>query len=147
MSSHDRPVQRGPSTSPAELRGLYDLYMGRGRASLRSIDLSHVSPFRRKVYSLLYQIPRSRVTTYGAIAEKTGSRRYARAVGAAVGSNPMPLLIPCHRVVLSSLRVGSYGIPSRRPFEGSQMKRQLLEREGVRFLKNKISDECLWFPN
>jgi O6-methylguanine-DNA--protein-cysteine methyltransferase len=93
ISPHDRPVRNRLSASPAEFQELYELYMGRRRADLRSIDLSHVSPFRRRAYSLLCRIPRGRVTTYGMIAERLESRRYARAVGTAVGSNLMPLLI------------------------------------------------------
>jgi methylated-DNA-[protein]-cysteine S-methyltransferase len=123
------------------------MYMGRGETDLGSLDLSHVSPFRRKVYLLLCHIPRGRVTTYGAIAEKVGSRRCARAVGLANSSNPMPLAIPCHRVVRSTLKVGYYGLPGREPWDGSHVKRQLLEREGVKFRDGKVSKESLWSPN
>jgi O-6-methylguanine DNA methyltransferase len=147
ISPRDRPVQKRPSAISTEFQELYDLYMGRRETDPCSIDLSHVSPFRRKVYTLLRRIPRGRVTTYGTIAEKLESRHYTRAVGTAVGSNPMPLVIPCHRVVLSTLKVGSYGMPGRKPSEGSHVKKRLLEREDVEFLDGKISSECLWFPN
>ena len=147
VSPHDRPVQDRASVISSKLEELYDLYMGRGKVNLNSIDLSQVSPFRRRVYILLCRIPRGQVTTYGTIAEKLESTDYARAVGTAVGSNPMPLVIPCHRVVLSTLNVGNYGMPGRKPSEGSRMKKQLLEREGVEFVDGKISRESLWFPN
>ena len=147
ISPRDRPVQKRPSAISTEFQELYDLYMGRRETDPCSIDLSHVSPFRRKVYTLLRRIPRGRVTTYGTIAEKLESRHYTRAVGTAVGINPMPLVIPCHRVVLSTLKVGSYGMPGRKPSEGSHVKKRLLEREDVEFLDGKISSECLWFPN
>jgi len=140
------PVRRIRSLNIANLRELYELYMGLGKANLSSLDLSHVSSFRRKVYLLLYHIPRGRVTTYGAIAKKLGSRRYARAVGTAVASNPMPLVIPCHRVVLSTLKVGYYGLPGLKPSEGSPAKKQLLEREGVTFRRGKVSKKSLWSP-
>lgn len=136
--------------SPAErrvLRDLQRLYMGKGKVNLNSIDLSHVSAFGKRVYLILHKIPRGRVTTYGAIASKFGSRRYARAVGTAVASNPLPLVIPCHRVVPSSLLIENYGLGGRAPSEGAYMKRRLLEREGVRFRGNRVSKECLWFPN
>jgi O-6-methylguanine DNA methyltransferase len=146
ISRLDGPVQSRPSVTSTKFQELYDLYMGRRRADLSSIDLSYVSPFRREVYTLLCRIPRGRVTTYGTIAEKLESRQYARAVGTAVGGNPMPLVIPCHRVVLSTLKVGSYGMPGRKPSEGAYMKKRLLELEGVEFLNGKVSSEYLWFP-
>jgi methylated-DNA-[protein]-cysteine S-methyltransferase len=143
----DRPVHKATFIDKTRFRALYDLYMGRGRTDLGSLDLSHVSPFRRKVYLLLWQIPRGRATTYGTIAKKLGSRSYARAVGTANSSNPMPLAIPCHRVIRSTLKVGYYGLPGREPWEGSDVKRQLLVREGVRFRDGKITKESLWAPN
>jgi len=134
---------------PADSRrflDLHDVFEGRGEVKMDSLDLSNVSEFRRKVYSVLSQIPRGHVTTYGAIAKKLGARRYARAVGTAVGNNPLPLLIPCHRVVPSSHKVGNYGMPGRQPSEGGYMKRKILEREGVKFLANKVAKESLWTP-
>lgn len=147
VALRDRSVQRGAAVISTKFQELYELYMGGRKADLTSLDLSHVSPFRRKVYLLLHRIPRGRVTTYGTIAKELGSRRYARAVGTAVGNNPMPLIIPCHRVVPSTLKVGNYGMPSRKPSEGSHVKKQLLEREGVKFRNGKISKESVWYPN
>ena len=141
-----RYVHINASTIPTEFRELCELYMGRGRVRPSSLDLSLVSPFRRKVYSQLCRIPRGRVTTYGRIAKKLGSGRYARAVGTANGSNPMPLAIPCHRVIPSTLNVGNYGMPGREPWEGSHVKKKLLQREGVKFRDNKVSKESLWSP-
>jgi methylated-DNA-[protein]-cysteine S-methyltransferase len=108
--------------------------------------LSNVSEFRRKVYSLLQAIPSGKVATYGALAKKVGGKRYARAVGTAVATNPLSLIIPCHRVVPASLRVGNYGMPGRKPSEGGYVKRGLLEREGVVFRGEKVSVESLWKP-
>jgi O-6-methylguanine DNA methyltransferase len=122
-------------------------YNGRGeRTSLRIVDLSSVSSFRRDVYSLLCKIPLGKVTTYGAIAQKLGSKRYSRAVGTAVATNPVPLIIPCHRVVSASLKVGNYGICGRKPSTGGYMKRILLEREGVRFQGEKVTKQSTWIP-
>jgi O-6-methylguanine DNA methyltransferase len=147
ISPRERSVRRTTAVTSGKLRELYGLYAGRRKADLRSLDLSNVSPFRRKVYLLLSRIPRGRVTTYGAIARKMGSRRYARAVGTAVGSNPMPLAIPCHRVVTSTLTVENYGMPGRKTSEGAHVKRRLLEREGVKFKDGKVSEESFWSPN
>lgn len=123
---------------------LHDLYMGNGKAEPNAYDLSHVSPFRRKVYSMLLAVPRGRVTTYGAIAEKMGSRLYSRAVGTAIASNPLPLVVPCHRVVTASLEVVNYGMPNHKPSEGARVKRGLLERESVVFVDGRPSRDCLW---
>jgi methylated-DNA-[protein]-cysteine S-methyltransferase len=111
------------------------------------LDLTHASQFQKRVYRLLCQIPHGRVTTYGAVARRLGGRRYARAVGTAVASNPLPLIIPCHRVVPASLTVGNYGMPGRKPSQGGYMKRRLLEREGVKFVGATVSRESVWTRN
>lgn len=113
---------------------------------MTSFDLSGVSGFRRDVYVLLCRIPRGKVTTYGAIARRLGGERYARAVGTAVATNPLPLIVPCHRVVPSSLKVGNYGMCGRDPTTGGYMKRILLEREGVTFEGERISRASIWNP-
>jgi hypothetical protein len=59
----------------------------------------------------------------------------------------MPLAIPCHRVVPSTLKVENYGMPGRKPSEGVHVKRQLLMREGVKFKDGNISEESFWSPN
>jgi len=128
------------------LQELYALFLGKGRMGLKELDLSHVTGFRRRVYLQLCRIPRGKVTTYGAIAKRLGSIAYSRAVGTANAMNPLPLAIPCHRVLPSSLRVGKYGMPGRKPSEGGYMKRSLLEREGVKFHRDRVSKEYVWYP-
>ena len=110
------------------------------------IDLSLVSNFRKKVYNLLCKIPTGRITTYGEIAKRLGGKRYARAVGTAVATNPLPLIIPCHRVVPASLEIGNYGMGGRKPSTGAYMKRRLLEREGVKFQGRRVSEKSKWIP-
>lgn len=149
MNSIPKGLRSSCQAAPADqanFKELYELFMGLGRVGMNSFDMSHVSPFRMTVYSMLRRIPRGRVTTYGAIAKKVGSRRFARAVGTAVGSNPLSLIIPCHRVVTASLEVVNYGMPGRKPSEGAVVKRTLLEREGVKFLGGKVSRQSLWSP-
>jgi methylated-DNA-[protein]-cysteine S-methyltransferase len=128
------------------LQELYSLFSGKGRIDLKELDLTHVSDFRKRVYIQLCRIPRGKVTTYGAIARKLGSRTYSRAVGLAAAMNPLPLAVPCHRVVPSSLRVGNYGMPGRKPSQGAKVKRSILSREGVKFRGNRVSKECVWSP-
>ena len=69
--------------------------------------------------------PRGQTCTYGELAERVGAPRAARAVGSALARNPVPLLIPCHRVVRSGGDIGKYGMG------GAQIKKQLLRREGA----------------
>lgn len=139
-------VDNGDSAEPSIFQEIYDVYAGKGNGEFRSVDLSKVSEFRRKVYALLQAIPRGKVATYGALAKKLGGMRYARAVGTAVATNPLPLVIPCHRVVPASLNVGNYGMPGRKPSEGGYVKRRLLEREGVVFRGERVSVESIWKP-
>lgn len=139
-------IQTGGSVYKHMFQEVYDAYSGKGTGKIKSFDLSNVSEFRRKVYSLLQAIPSGRVATYGALAKKVGGKHYARAVGTAVATNPISLIIPCHRVVPASLKVGNYGMPGRKPSEGGDVKRGLLEREGVIFRGEKVSAESLWKP-
>jgi O-6-methylguanine DNA methyltransferase len=92
------------------------------------IDLSELSEFQKKVLNILRQLPRGEVRTYGELASLAGRPKAARAVGNAMAHNPVPLLIPCHRVVPSSGGVGNYGL-------GVKLKRELLSREGVQIEK------------
>jgi methylated-DNA-[protein]-cysteine S-methyltransferase len=85
------------------------------------------SEFYRQVWTATSQIPRGKVSTYGQVASKISHPRAARAVGTALGANPFPLLIPCHRVLLASGESGNYSAG------GPTVKRQLLAGEGVFF--------------
>lgn len=125
---------------------LHGLHLGKPSGPPNSCDLSHVSEFRRRVYGILNMVPRGYVTTYGAIAKRIGSKRISRGVGSAVAANPLPLIIPCHRVVPASLSVGNYGTPGGKPSQGAPIKRTLLQCEGVKFDGDKISKQSVWYP-
>ena len=84
--------------------------------------------FQRKVWRELERIPFGTVATYGEIALRAGCPKGARAVGQANHSNPIPILIPCHRVVASGGKLGGYG-------GGTELKIRLLEHEGIRTLR------------
>ena len=88
------------------------------------VDLSSRSPFHQEVLRATARIPRGEIRTYGELAAAVGRPRAARAVGTAMARNPVPLLVPCHRVVPSSGGVGTYGF-------GSGLKAKLLAGEGV----------------
>jgi AraC family transcriptional regulator of adaptative response/methylated-DNA-[protein]-cysteine methyltransferase len=88
------------------------LFAGRGEARLHLIG----APFQIKVWEALMSIPSGQVTTYGALAERIGRPRAVRAVGTAVGRNPVSWLIPCHRALRKSGGLGGYhwGLPVKR---------------------------------
>lgn len=89
-------------------------YFRRERSSFDiPLDLDAVTAFQRQVYDELMKIPHGRLTTYGELAEKVGRPDGARAVGQAVGANPVPIVIPCHRVVAADGRLGGFsgGLP------------------------------------
>lgn len=90
-------------------------------------DLALVrSPFRRAVLEILgHDVPRGDTVSYGALAARAGNPRAARAVGSACATNPIPLIVPCHRVLPGSGRLGNYGMG------GPEIKRRLLELEGA----------------
>lgn len=81
----------------------------------------------------MMKIPRGKVTTYGDIAKAIGSPGASRAVGRILNINPDPVVVPCHRVVMSDGRLGGYAF-------GSERKQQLLEKEGLTFSGNKLAD-------
>ncbi len=96
-----------------------------GEPYLGPVDLSSLSPFAREVLAACRAIPRGEVRTYAQLAAAVGRPRAARAVGSALRRNPVPLLIPCHRVLRGDGTIGQYNMG------GPEVKRRLLELEGV----------------
>jgi methylated-DNA-[protein]-cysteine S-methyltransferase len=98
--------------APARLddarRQLDDYFSGRRRGFELPIDWGLVGDFGRRVLGQTARIPYGSVATYGDVAREIGSPRAARATGNALGSNPMPIIVPCHRVVASGGKVGGY---------------------------------------
>ncbi|HEX9795238.1 MAG TPA: methylated-DNA--[protein]-cysteine S-methyltransferase [Planctomycetota bacterium] len=80
------------------------------------------TPFFHRVYRAVHRIPVGQTRSYGEIARQCGSPGAARAVGSAMARNPLPLLVPCHRVLAAGSRIGGFGC-------GVAMKRELLVRE------------------
>lgn len=87
----------------------------------------HGTPFRRKVWRALEDIPAGQTQTYGEVARALGSG--ARAVGQAVGDNPIPIIIPCHRVIAANGGLG--GFMHSRTGYSQDIKRWLLRHEGM----------------
>jgi methylated-DNA-[protein]-cysteine S-methyltransferase len=95
-----------------------------GKAHKLKYDLRSLTEFERAVLRKALEIPVGEVRSYSWIAREIGRPRAVRAVGTALGGNPVPILIPCHRVVRSDGNIGNYGW-------GPDMKVRLLEGEGV----------------
>ena len=118
-----QPGRRDDRRRP-ELESLFAAWF-RGEPAEATLDLTGLTPFTRAVLDQVRRIPRGEVRTYGEIARALGSPGAARAVGNAVAANPVPLLIPCHRVVRSDGRLGEYS------GGGPQVKARLLALEGA----------------
>ena len=93
---------------------------------LNIVDFSLCSKFQQSVLRAEHAIPRGSVSTYGLIAAHLGIPRGARAIGNALAGNPFPLIVPCHRAILSNLHLGGFQ-------GGTEMKKALLKKEGVIF--------------
>lgn len=89
------------------------------------IDDGHLTPFERSVVQACRAIPYGETMSYGQLATKVGRPGAARAVGRVMATNRFPLVVPCHRVLAASGRLGGYSAP-----QGLAMKRRLLAMEG-----------------
>lgn len=87
--------------------------------------------FQLKVWESLLTIPLGKLSTYGKLAEKIGSAKASRAVGTAIGSNPVAFLIPCHRVIQSSGKIGGY-------MWGSDRKQMMIGWESAKIYSDKL---------
>jgi len=89
------------------------------------LDLSSGTPFQQEVWRALRTIPRGETRSYAWVARRIGKPKAVRAVGAACGANPIPIIVPCHRVIASDGSLGGFS-------GGLALKRRLLELEGAR---------------
>jgi methylated-DNA-[protein]-cysteine S-methyltransferase len=105
-------------------RELEEYFEGRRRAFDLRVDLSPLEGFRRRILAATARIPFGSVRTYRDVAMRAGNERAVRAAGNALGSNPIPIVVPCHRVVRTGGGLGGYT-------GGLDRKRVLLELEGA----------------
>ncbi|HEX4411113.1 MAG TPA: methylated-DNA--[protein]-cysteine S-methyltransferase [Xanthobacteraceae bacterium] len=90
------------------------------------VDLSPLPDFNRRVYEIVRTIPPGATLSYGEIAERLGDKMLARDVGQAMGQNPVPIIVPCHRVLAAGGKMGGFSAPG-----GAKTKLRLLEIEGA----------------
>lgn len=117
-------VLRSPRPTDEARRQLDEYFAGARRSFDLNVDLRLARDFGRTVLEELARVPYGELTTYGTLAARAGRPRAARAVGTVMNRNPVPIVLPCHRVVGSTGSLVGYG-------GGLERKRTLLELEGA----------------
>lgn len=108
------------------LAQLHEYFSGRRKTFELALDLSSLTLFQREVLAVTSRIPWGEVWSYHRVAQETGRPKSSRPVGQALGHNPIPIVIPCHRVVASDGSLGGYCGKT-----GLDLKRWLLRHEGA----------------
>lgn len=117
-------VLRAPGRVDAARRQLDEYFGGHRRRFELPLDWSLAHGFRLTVLHELVRVPFGEVVTYGELARRADNPRAVRAVGSAMATNPLPVVVPCHRVLRTGGQLGNYG-------GGIEMKRWLLTMEGA----------------
>jgi methylated-DNA-[protein]-cysteine S-methyltransferase len=117
-------VLRSPRPLDEVKRELDEYFAGERQSFDLPIDIDRLTPFNRSVLEQLARVPYGSLTTYGALAGQAGRPRAARAVGMVMNRNPIPIVLPCHRVVGSTGSLVGYG-------GGLERKETLLRLEGA----------------
>lgn len=118
------PLVPLPRRLPTRLRSQIDRVLESGKIGKLPVDLSDLTEFQQAVLRKAAEIPPGELRPYGWIAMEIGKPAATRAVGSALNKNPVPVIIPCHRVGRSDGTVGQYAY-------GPEMKRALLSHEGL----------------
>ena len=110
---------------------LADYFLGRKVRFTATLDLTPLTPFARKVLTALARLPYARTITYGQLAKRIGAPNAARAVGSVLARNPLPVIIPCHRVLTRTGALGGFSAP-----DGPNLKRRLLALENIESIES-----------
>lgn len=117
---------------PGFRREVLNFFAG-SRAKFRTpLDLSGLPEYRRAVLEACRQVPYGRTATYADLARAAGRPAAIRAAGSAMAGNPLPLVVPCHRIVRSDGTLGGFSCP-----QGVQLKIRLLRHEGASFVTSE----------
>ena len=119
-------AKRARSCSADLRRRIRDYVRGRAVAFDAELDLSDLTEFRRRVLAACRRIPYGQVASYADLARAAGQPNAMRAAGSAMANNPLPLIVPCHRVIRTDGTLGGFSSP-----QGVELKRRLLRHEGV----------------
>jgi methylated-DNA-[protein]-cysteine S-methyltransferase len=120
-------IELREGSGPKSTRDSLNSYFAGDFSALGSIEVeTGGTPFQRKLWAALREIPSGQTSTYGVLAANIGVPKAVRAVGAANGANPISIVLPCHRVIGSNQRLTGYG-------GGLERKRWLLTHEGAAF--------------
>jgi methylated-DNA-[protein]-cysteine S-methyltransferase len=132
LPGDDQPDGAAGQPDRRTARELDEWFAGKRRTFDLELDLEGVAGFRRvALETLAREVQWGETVTYGELADLAGRPRAARAAGSAMRDNPLPFVIPCHRVVAAGGRIGGYGGGRN----AVALKRRLLEREGVTGLR------------
>ena len=110
-----------------------DQYFAHRRRSFDlDVDLTPLTPFQRRVLAATALVPYGELTTYRQVARRAGNEQASRAAGGAIGSNPIPIVVPCHRVVASDGSLGGYagGLPAKRRLLALELGEALVPEGG-----------------
>ena len=105
---------------------LKNILAGRDAKKMPPLDWAGKTEFQKSVWRELLKIPAGKTKSYGEIAVAIGKPKAVRAVGSACGANPIPVLVPCHRILAANKKIGGFS-------GGLEWKRDLLAREGIVF--------------
>lgn len=108
-------------------KALTETLAGRAPKRFPPLDLSSGTEFQQNVWRAMTRIPVGQTLSYGGIAAAVGKPKAVRAVGGACGANPIPVLVPCHRVLAANQKLGGFS-------NGLDWKRTLLKHEGITLL-------------
>lgn len=131
--SHSARTAKAPADVPERIRGwhkaavsaLNRLLAGEKQVKFPPLDIVGTE-FQKSVWRAMQKIPSGKTKSYGEIAEAIGKPGAVRAVGGACGANPIPVFVPCHRVLAANKKIGGFG-------GGLHWKYKLLKSEGIEF--------------
>ena len=123
---HRAPIVHSPQHVKEAVSQLRDYFSGQREVFDLPLDLRSLTSFQRNVLTTIQEIPVGETISYGGLARRIGKPGSARAVGRALGSNPIPIVIPCHRVLAADGSLGGYSGRG-----GVSTKQALLELEGA----------------
>ena len=124
-------TKENPRKTKEVKKQLKEYFQGKRKSFDLKLDINYLPEFKQKVLKECAKIPSGKVSTYGKLAKKAGSPKAARAVGQTMASNPISLVIPCHRVIGSDGHLTGFG-------GGLNLKKKLLVAEGIKIKGDRV---------